>query len=354
MTSPQQLEVVTWGESMLRLSPPAGASLENAHSLEVWVGGTESNMAAALARLGGRTGWVSRLPDNALGRRIASEIARHGVDTSRVIWAGGGRAGEERAGLNFIEAGAEPRPNLVLYDRAGSAIARLAPGELDFAYLASAKLLHLTGITPALSPACREAWLTSAKKARAAGSRVALDINYRAKLWTPQQARAALEEIFPHVDLVLGALRDVQLLFDTQQVGKAGEGPRDSGEAPRDAAEGLRDAAETAENFAAAYGLPLVVLTLAEEGALAWDGANQTRHPIFPTQVVDRIGAGDAFAAGFYFGWLSEGDIAQGLRCGNALAALKQTYRGDMGWSTREELLELVHSSGVDPRRVIR
>ncbi len=344
--SASSLDVVTWGETMLRLSPPAGLSLEHAQHLEVWVGGTESNMATALARLGLRSGWVSRLPDNALGRRIHGEIARHGVDTSRVVWARS--PGEEaRAGLAFMETGAEPRPSLVLYDRAGSAIARMRPEELDLDYLASARLLHLTGITPALSPACREAWLTSAKKARAAGSRVALDINYRAKLWTPQQARAALEEIFPHVDLVLGALRDVQLLFGTQQDGKAGEGPRN-------AADGFRDAAQTAETFAAAYGLPLVVLTLGEEGALAWDGANQTRHPIFPTQVVDRIGSGDAFAAGFYFGWLAEGDIAHGLRCGNALAALKQTYRGDMGWSTREELLELVHSSGVDPRRVIR
>jgi 2-dehydro-3-deoxygluconokinase len=283
------------------------------------------------------------------GRRIESEIARHGVDTSRVIWtgkkpAGGDQAGNyragdeqsgnERAGLNFIETAAEPRPNLVLYDRAGSAISRLEAEELDFDYLASAKLLHLTGITPALSPACREAWLTSAQKAKAAGCRVAVDLNYRSRLWTPQEARAALEEIFLHVDLVLGALRDVQLLFGAPQDGQ--------------------NAAGTAETFAATHGLPLVVLTLGEEGALAWDGGNHYRHPVFPTEVVDRIGAGDAFAAGFYFGWLAERDIAHGLRCGNALAALKQTYRGDMGWSTREELLELVNSSGVDPRRVNR
>lgn len=342
--NPQQLDVVTWGETMLRLSPPVGTTLENASSLEVWVGGTESNMAAALARLGLRSGWASRLPENAVGRRIHAEIERHGVDTSRVIWAA-----EERAGLTFTETGAEPRPNLVLYDRAHSAISRLQPGELDQGYLSSAKLLHLTGITPALSAACREAWLESAQMAKAAGSRVALDINYRARLWTPDQAREALEQVLPHVDLVMGALRDVLLLFG---------GPEQTAEA-------------AAESFASAYNLPLVVLTLGAEGAMAWDSGNAHdagnaqrsgkthHHPVFPTEVVDRIGAGDAFAAGFYFGWLESGesgggDIARGLRCGNALAALKQTYRGDMCWATREELLELVDSETVDPRRVNR
>lgn len=134
-----------------------------------------------------------------------------------------------------------------------------------------------------------------------------MDLNYRARLWSP---REALEELFPHLDVVLGALRDVQLLFGTPQGGQA------MAEGPSDSAEGLHDAAGTAQTFAAAYGLPLVVLTLAGEGALAWDGvlawdgANQTRHPVFPTQVVDRIGAGDAFAAGFYFGWLAEGGIS--------------------------------------------
>ena len=324
--SQQQLDVVTWGETMLRLSPPVGTTLENAPSLEVWVGGTESNMAAALARLGLRTGWASRLPGNAVGRRIHAEIERHGVDTSRVIWAE-----EERAGLTFTETGAEPRPNLVLYDRAQSAIARLQPGELDQGYLSSAKLLHLTGITPALSPACREAWLDSALKAKAAGSRVALDINYRSRLWTADEAQEALEQVLPHVDLVMGALRDVQQLFGMP-----------------------KDPALAAETFATAYHLPLVVLTLGAEGAMAWDGDKTHSHPVFPTKVVDRIGAGDAFAAGFYFGWLESGDIDRGLRCGNALAALKQTYRGDMCWATREDLLELVHSETVDPRRVNR
>ncbi|MCZ6841640.1 MAG: sugar kinase [SAR324 cluster bacterium] len=324
MTQPT-LDAVTWGETMLRLSPPEGFSLEDARNLEVWIGGAESNMAIALARLGKRVGWVSRLPANPLGRKIHGEIARHGVDTSRVIWAE-----DARAGLNFIETGAAPRPNLVLYDRAGSAIANLRPEELDYEYLASASLLHLTGVTPALSSSCREAWLTSAQKAHAAGRKVVLDLNFRAKLWPPQQARETLRAVFPHVHLVLGALRDLRLLF-----GVEGE--------PEQAA----------ADFAKAHALPLLVLTLEAEGALAWDGNAALRHAAFPAQVADRIGAGDAFAAGFLFGW-QERDVAYGLRCGNALAALQQTLRGDVSWATRADLLELVESSEVDPRRVKR
>ncbi len=322
----EAFDLITWGETMLRFSPPAGASLEGAAAFEIGVGGTESNVAVALARLGKRVSWVSRLPESPLGRRVAAGIAVHGVDVSRVVWAEG-----ERIGLNFIETAGAPRANLVVYDRAGSALANLDPGELDYDFLASGELLHLTGITPALGAGCRRAWLESATRAKAAGHTVVLDINYRAKLWSPAEARGALEEVFPHVGVLLGALRDVQLLF----------GPTGEAEfAPEATAEVIVKA------FAAAHGLPLVVLTLGAEGALAWDGKAVHKHPAFPTEVADRIGAGDAFAAGFLYGW-KEKNVAHGLRCGNALAALKQTYRGDVTWSTRQELLELVEGRAI-------
>ena len=323
-------DLITWGETMLRFSPPSGVSIESAPIMEVGVGGTESNVAVAMARLGKRVCWVSRLPENPLGRRVAAEIAAHGVDTSHVLWAPG-----ERMGVNFIETASAPRANVVIYDRAGSALANLKPDELDYGLLASGAILHLTGITPALGPGCRAAWLESARRARAAGRTVALDINYRAKLWSPDQAQAALEEILPHVSVVLGALRDVQLLFGMP-----------------------KDPEQAVQTFAAAYRLPLAVLTLGAEGALALsaqgpEAGQPLRHPAFPTGVVDRIGAGDAFAAGFLFGW-QEKDVAHGLRCGTALAALKQTYRGDITWSTREDLLALVENEAGEPGGVKR
>jgi 2-dehydro-3-deoxygluconokinase len=321
------LEVATFGETMLRLSPPAGFSLEQAQTLELSAGGTESNVVIALARLGHRAGWVSRLPANPLGRRIARDIAAHGVDTSRIVWAP-----EGKAGLIFIETGAAPRGNLVLYDRAHSAIAELKPEELPLDYLCGARLLYLTGVTPALSAGCRAAWIAAARAAKQAGRRVALDVNYRSKLWTPDAARETLEQVFPLCDLVFSSLGDAQTLFGMP-----------------------RDAELAADSFRAAYRLPLAVLTLGGDGALAV-GAGFTgalRHPVFPTDVVDRIGAGDAFAAGFLHGWF-ERDVAWGLRCGCALAALKQTYRGDATWSGPDDLAYLVAGGPADPHRVQR
>lgn len=326
-TAPRPYDVVTWGETMLRLSTPRGVPLEGAVALDVAAGGTESNLAIALARLGRRTAWVSRLPDNPLGRRLAHDIAAHGVDVSHVLWADAA----EKCGLYFIEMGAAPRSNLVIYERRDSAVARLAPGGLDYGFLASGRLLHLTGITPALSEGCRQAWLASAQRARAAGTRVSLDVNYRAKLWSPQAARETLELLLPQVDVLFSGLRDLRTLF------------------------GVPEQPEAAARAMAAYGVPLVVVTLAAEGALAYEreGDRVQRHPAFPTDVQDRIGAGDAFAAGFLHGWL-EADVAHGLRCGNALAALKQTYRGDVSWATRADLEELLHSGAADSHQVRR
>ncbi|HKI98564.1 MAG TPA: sugar kinase [bacterium] len=321
-------DVVTWGETMLRLSAPRGEPLEATPALEVAVGGTESNVAIALARLGRPAAWVSRLPANPLGRRIARDIAAHGVDVSHVLWADAA----EKAGLYFIEPGAAPRPNLVLYERRDSAVARLQPDALDYAFLASGRVLHLTGITPALSEGCRAAWLRSAREARAAGRRVSLDVNYRAKLWSPAAARETLEAALGHVDVLFSGLCDLTLLFGLPE-----------------------DAEAAARTFAAAYGVPLVVVTLGDQGALAWEGDTERlqRAPVVPTDVQERIGAGDAFAAGFLHGWL-ERDVAHGLHCGNALAALKQTWRGDASWATRAELDALLADGAADARRVQR
>ncbi len=318
------LDLVTWGETMVRLSPPVGYTLESSATLEFSTGGTESNTAIALSRLGWRVGWTSRLPASPLGRRVVDDIAVHGVDVSRVIWAK-----EGRAGVMFLESGVVPRPARILYDRAGSAVSRIVPDELDYAYLSSARTLHLTGITPALSVGAREAWLRSARAAKQAGRRVVVDVNYRSKLWSRDQARETLEEVFPQVDVVISALADAQALFGLP-----------------------KDAELAAESLRRAYHVPMVVLTLGADGALAHDGT-VARHPIFPTEIVDRIGAGDAFSAGFLFGW-EQRDVAWGLRCGCALAALKQTFRGDVTWTGQEELLDLVESGAVDSHRVKR
>src|SRR5215212_2260762 len=144
------LDVLTFGETMVRLVPKGFTRLEDAQELECRVGGSESNVAVALARLGLRTAWISKLPANPLGMMVERRVRSFGVDTSRVIWEEGGRAG-----VYFIEPGAAPRPARVLYDRANSSASRLEPSEIDWAALDATRHLHLTGITPALSVTCQ-------------------------------------------------------------------------------------------------------------------------------------------------------------------------------------------------------
>src|SRR5438876_8672625 len=154
-------DVVTIGETMLRLSAPPGVPLEQAPQLDVHVAGAESNVAIALCRLGTTAGWISRLVDTPLGRRIVNELRGHGVDVSRVLWAPGGRIG-----IYFLEQGIPPRQHRIIYDRAQSAMSLLGPKEVDWGFVRSARLVHLTGITPALSAGCRAATVQAIAEAR--------------------------------------------------------------------------------------------------------------------------------------------------------------------------------------------
>src|SRR5881227_2779255 len=158
-------DVITFGEAMIRLSPPNFRRLEQAQSLDLQVGGAELNTAVGLARLGHSTAWVSRLTDNPLGRLIANRAREAGVDTEHVVWTK-----DDRVGVYFLEFGAAPRASSVLYDRKGSAIAGVKPGMVPWAsVLAGAKWFHVTGITPALSGSAAEATREAMSAARAAG-----------------------------------------------------------------------------------------------------------------------------------------------------------------------------------------
>lgn len=305
-------DVVTLGETMLRLSAPGHGRLEEAVTLEVRVGGSESNTAVALARLGVRTSWLSRLPDNPLGHRIENEIRRWGVDTTGVIWD---RQPGARAGLYFIDFGTAPRGIDVTYDRAESAMSRLRPDEIDAAAITNARLLHLSGITPALSASCAEAVAQAIAIARKAGLKISFDVNYRARLWTPDEARATLTPLLKGVDLLLIPQADAELLFGVTQIGI-------------EAARSLRDRFEVGT----------VVMTLGGGGALAYDDQGDcSAAPHTIGQVVDRVGAGDAFGAGVLMGFL-QNDLALGLDYGAAMAALKHTIPGDLLLATRAEI----------------
>lgn len=310
-------DVTTLGEIMLRLSVPAGSRLETAAQLDVRPGGAESNLAALLARLGRQTAWLGGLPDNALGRLAANHLRMAGVDLAGVHWCP-----EGRMGTYYVEFSAPPRPIQVIYDRASSCATKLTPQTVAWETLLATRLLHLTGITPALAPGCRELVAEAVRRARAEGVAVSFDVNYRQKLWPAAEATAVLTPILRAVDLLFCGHGDAQRLFHC-----AGDPPS-----------ALRQLAEQTS-------AEVVVMSVGSAGALAWHGGQVLQVDAVPVAIIDRLGAGDALAAGVIDGWL-DGDLHRGLRTGVLLAGMALAQHGDMVVTTAEEVASLLNAGG--------
>lgn len=303
------LDCVSIGESMWRLSPPSGERLEQAHQLDIHIGGAESNVMAALARLGKRVAWWSRLPDNPLGRHVANGLRAQQIDVSGVKW------NEGRLGTYFVEFAPPPRPTQVLYDRADSAASKMQPDDFNWEILKTTRWMHLTGITPALSQSCLETVRCAIQEAKAAGVSISFDLNYRAKLWTPEQASLILDELAAQCTLVIAAKRDVETLFQIT-------GERN------DILHRLHERWKGAD----------IVLTQGADGTSAYDGEGLYHATAFEVPNPIRIGAGDAFDAGLLYALLEGKTLAQALVYGNAIAALKLTMPGDIALITRQEV----------------
>ena len=329
-------DVVTFGETMIRLSPPDHLRLEQTTSLNLSAGGAELNVAAGVSRLGHQSAYVSRLPSNSLGRLIANKAREFGVDVSHMLWTEG-----ERVGLYFVEYGAEPRPTRVYYDRKDSAFAQIQPGVLDWdKVMHGVRLFHVGGITPALSPSAFETQKEAMRAARDAGCLVSYDVNYRAALWTVEEARKIQLPLMEYVDILITSLPDQPDVTELLS--------------------GLRgnDPAEVARLVAEKFGFKAVLVTLkkslsaqrASLTSLAF-AENQTyRDRRYEIETVDPLGGGDACVAGFLSGYL-EGDIQLGVRLGNAFSALQQTAPTDLPWPTRAEVEALILEGGSSMRR---
>jgi 2-dehydro-3-deoxygluconokinase len=299
--------VVGLGEALIRLTAQQRALLERATALTVDVGGSELNVLIALAQLGCRTRWVSRLPDNPLGRRIADHARHHGVELE-VDWDDGGRAG-----LYFVEEGAHPRPTRVLYDRTGSAASRLQPGKVNWPrVLASADVLHCTGITCALGSDAEKAVLEAFEMAADAGVAVSFDVNYRSQLWSAEAAAVTLRRVLPLVDILFASPFDLGLLL----------GPGAD--------------AELAEQVRQEFGLTMVVVRTQREvsqGVLGIDvdafGSGQRARGSAQAAVLDAFGAGDAAAAAFVAGWLAHAPLERAVAEAATACAYMYTIPGD-------------------------
>jgi 2-dehydro-3-deoxygluconokinase len=315
--------VVGLGEAMLRLTTRLGDRLDRAGELEVHAAGSEANVAVGLAHLGVDVAWLSRLPATPLGRRVVTDLAAAGVDVEHVCWADA----DERLGVFYADAGVEPRATRVWYDRRDSAFTRMTPEHLDADVLTGARWALVSGITPAVGAPARALTGRFVDEARAAGASVCIDVNYRVKLWSPEDARACLEPLLRRAQLVVCARADAERVFGLQGSDE---------EIVCALREGVCPEADA------------VVLTLGERGSVALAGTGpMLTQPAIPTTVVDPFGAGDAFVAGLLWGLLN-GDLQSALARATAVAALKLTLRGDQARVDPAEVESLLADGGME------
>ncbi len=336
-------DVVTFGEAMIRLVPPHFQRLEQTTSLDVQIGGGELNVAVGASRLGLKSTWISRLPKNALGRLLENRVRQAGVDTSHLVWADDGRLG-----LYFVEFGAAPRPSSVLYDRASSAISAIKPGEVDWKKVfAGAKWFHTSGITPALSDSAATVTREALQAARSAGLKVSYDLNYRGKLWSPEKAQAVQEPLMEYVDVLITTEEDTGIVFKIKAEGKT-----DDRGFTEVAAEPYK---EVARRLQGKFRFKAVAITLRENPlvwrntwtAIAYAEGKFYDDIKYDLEIVDRIGGGDSFSAGFIYGLLVKSSYQEAVRYGNAFSALKHSNPGDFNWATLQEVENLLRGASL-------
>ena len=339
--------IVCFGELLLRLSAPGRERLLQRHAFDVHVGGAEANVAVSLARLGHHTEVLGTVSDNALGEAALGELRRHGVHVERVRRAPG------RMGLYFLSQGAGLRPSEVLYDRAGSAFATTPAHAYDWPQLLQGtRLFHVSGVTPALGQATADAAIDAARAAREADALVSFDGNFRAKLWAAWDGDPAtiLRSLIGEASLAFADHRDIAVVL--------GE---DGGDTDAIVEPGARFAAAAARAFNAFPRLQRIATTVRTQHSVddhglsalmaTRDGALHARPARALHGIVDRIGAGDAFAAGVLHGLLTGMHDDDSLAFGLAAACLKHSQPGDFHLSDADEVLSLVRNERLDVKR---
>lgn len=317
------IDVVSFGETMLRFLPTSEERIEHSRAFQVYVAGSESNTLACLARLGMKTTWLSALPLNPLGKHIETELLRHGVNTARVVWMGE----HERVGTFYTEEAPSPLGVQLYYDRGYSACTLVDPEKIPYATLKNARMLHLTGITPALSSNTREIFRRLLYAANECQLPISFDVNYRSKLWSATEAAMDIEE----------ACRQANLLFCTRTDAIKLWGLSGSPEA---ILRGLE------KRFVNKDKDKTIILTLGSDGAAQLEHGVFSTESAFPTEGAMRFGSGDAFSAGFLYAYLGgelyhdirEGQQSTPLTLGNAFAALKRCIAGDIAVISQQDV----------------
>lgn len=326
-------DVITFGEIMLRLTPPGHLRLAQAPHLEITYGGAEANVAVMIAQLGGNAGFVTKLPDNDVAQRAINELRGLGVGTEQIVRGG------DRIGVYYLEQGASQRAGKVIYDRANSAIAEAQPGDFDWdAIFAGARWFHWSGITPALSASAAKIAAEAVAAARRAELTISFDLNYRAKLWrNPSQAGKVLTPLMEGVDLCVTSVEEARTVFEV-------EAAEDDG----------RREEEVAVQLCEKFGFKSVAITqrhglsasATSWGAMLFQGERACFSPRHEINIVDRLGAGDSFTGGLIFA-LRRGDAPQkALDFAVAASTLKHTVPGDYNLVSLSEVESLAAGAG--------
>jgi len=312
-------DIVSIGETMLRLSPPLPMRLEQACQLEVHIGGSESNTLVGLSRLGMKTAWISKLPDHSMGQQMARLIAMHGVDTSHIVWTT-----RDRLGVYFYEPACFPRTGEVIYDRKDSAFTTLTTEQVPQTPLSSCRMFHATGISLALGPDIRSMMGLARDHARKHGAMVSFDFNYRGKLWSMDQARQGCRDWIEMADVVFFAKRDAVAAL----------------ELPADSSDEF-----VIGRLSQMRSGKCSVITLGQRGAIASDSGTTCYAETTKVEGAGRLGGGDAFSAGFLYGILNRMTLADSLAWGNAMAGLKYTIPGDMPIVHKQDVERILNAS---------
>jgi 2-dehydro-3-deoxygluconokinase len=333
------MRIITFGEVMLRLATPGHLRFNQTKQLEMTFGGGEANVAVSLAQWGHDAAFVTRLPKNDIAEACIQELRGLGVDTRAIVLGG------ERMGIYFLESGAAQRASTVTYDRAGSAIATIDPTEIDWPkVLAGANWFHVTGITPALSDSAAKATFEGASAAKKLGLTVSCDLNYRKKLWTPAKAQLVMSGLMPSVDYCVANEEDAEKVFGIKAAGSE----ISQGKLNRDRYVDV--AAQLTERF----GSKGVAITLRESYSASrngWSGLYYAgKQPYFSRRyeidIVDRVGGGDAFAAGLIHAQGAGQAPQQVIEYAVAASCLKHSIVGDYNRVGQSEVEALLKGDG--------
>lgn len=333
------MKVVTFGELMLRLAPNGYYRFFQDDQLQATFGGGEANVAVSLANYGMDASFVTKLPTHAIGQAAVNSLRKYGVDTSKIVRGG------DRVGIYFLEKGASQRGSVCIYDRAHSAIQEAASSDFDWdAIFEGVDWFHFTGITPALGENLVEICREACKAAKAHGVKISCDLNYRGKLWTRDQARAAMTDLCQYVDVCISNEEDAKDVFGIEAENTDIYGGKLNKEGYKSVAKQLADK----------FGFEKVAITLRTSisasdndwAAMLYDGENYCFSKEYHLHIVDRVGGGDSFGGGLIYALLSGKNTQDAVEFAVAASALKHSIEGDYNLVTVSEVEKLAGGDG--------